>query len=314
MDIDYLLLLQEFRNSTNNLLTPFMEWISWLSISCWPFIVCACISWAFCKKSGTFLLICSSFGYLVNATFKNTFCVYRPWIRDASIIPAGDSIVTATGYSFPSGHTQAATAYYGGGAWLLFKSKRFWIGTALILMILVTGFSRNYLGVHTPQDVVVALLATFCVIVFNSYILHTIEQHKNGDLLFFGIGIITVIAFLCYITFKPYPMDYIDGKLLVDPEKMQKDCWGAAGAFSGFLVGWIIERRFIKFRTPKKVLSKITWIILGGIPLYFIYNETYGWTVGTIGSSYARFVGMFVPYVYTLAVVPCFIKLFSRKD
>ncbi len=75
MDIEYLLFLQNFRNSINDALTPFMEAISYFAVS---------------------------------------VCAYRPWIRDVRVLPAGDAIKTATGYSFPSGHTTTATPIYGG--------------------------------------------------------------------------------------------------------------------------------------------------------------------------------------------------------
>ena len=51
-----------------------------------------------------------------NGALKVTVCAYRPWIRDARILPYGDSINTATGYSFPSGHTMNAATVFGGGA------------------------------------------------------------------------------------------------------------------------------------------------------------------------------------------------------
>ena len=308
MDIEYLLLLQAFRNATNDLFTPLMESISLLAISFWPFAVAVSLYWCVSKKVGIFLLLNSSLGNIVNSTLKNTFCVYRPWIRDASIVPAGDAIHTATGYSFPSGHTQAATAYYGGGAWLLYKSKRFWLCAALIVLLLLTGFARNYLGVHTPKDVAVALCCTSCVVAFNLFILNWIEKKKNNDLIFFGIGMVVLAAFICYIRFKAYPTDYVDGKLLVDPTKMQRDSWGAAGMFAGLLCGWITERRFIRFSTKGNLWQKIMRTIIGLTPLYFIYNYCYGWLVESTGIPCARFLGMFIPYMIALTVYPWIVK------
>ena len=39
---------------------------------------------------------------LVNGFLKVTFCVYRPWIRDARVQPDGNAVTAATGYSFPA--------------------------------------------------------------------------------------------------------------------------------------------------------------------------------------------------------------------
>lgn len=90
-----------------------------------------------------------SLAYLVNGFLKLTCCVYRPWIRDARVVPYGDSKVAATGYSFPSGHSTAATARYGSiGVWFRKRNKA--IMEVMFASIFITMFSRNYLGVHTP--------------------------------------------------------------------------------------------------------------------------------------------------------------------
>lgn len=53
-------------------------------------------------------------------------------------------------YSFPSGHTQNVFASFGClGRW----TKRTWLRVVYALLIVVTAFSRMYLGVHTPLDV-----------------------------------------------------------------------------------------------------------------------------------------------------------------
>ena len=53
---------------------------------------------------------------VVNGFLKVTACVYRPWIRDARIVPDSAALAEATGYSFPSGHSMNGASLYGGGA------------------------------------------------------------------------------------------------------------------------------------------------------------------------------------------------------
>ncbi|MBO5535524.1 MAG: phosphatase PAP2 family protein [Clostridia bacterium] len=60
------------------------------------------------------------------------------------------------GYSYPSGHSVTAATLYGSMAVCARKMMR-WISVLCVILILLTGFSRNYLGVHTPQDVLVGL-------------------------------------------------------------------------------------------------------------------------------------------------------------
>jgi len=72
-----------------------------------------------------------------------------------------DPVATATGKSFPSGHTQSAIVGY--GILVLIFSPAFtrWRTTVLtpaVIMVLLIGFSRIALGVHYLSDVVGALV------------------------------------------------------------------------------------------------------------------------------------------------------------
>ena len=57
-------------------------------------------------------------------------------------------------------------------------------------------------------------------------------------------GIAASIGILIYIQLKSYPMDYVDGALLVDPQKMMNDSFTAAGGFIGLMIGSYIERHY----------------------------------------------------------------------
>ncbi len=73
--------------------------------------------------------------------------------RPGGIIP----LITETSGSFPSGHSTISVALYGYLAYLLyvlFPSKRPLILAGVLLLIALIGFSRLYLGVHFPTDVI----------------------------------------------------------------------------------------------------------------------------------------------------------------
>jgi len=78
--------------------------------------------------------------------------------------PAGERLVEATGFSFPSGHSMAAFTLYGIAAYLIWKhidrrEGRLLLAIASALIVLAIGASRVYLGVHYPTDVLGAYLA-----------------------------------------------------------------------------------------------------------------------------------------------------------
>ena len=82
----------------------------------------------------------------------------------------------ADGYSFPSGHTQSAATLFGTlAAWL----RRGWLTVACIVMVLLVGFSRMYLGVHTPADVGTSLVIG-TVLVFALYPLCEKSRENPG--------------------------------------------------------------------------------------------------------------------------------------
>ena len=140
MDIDILLRLQAFRNGAGGVLADFLSEMTYLGESGTVLVIMAIIYWGISKRFGTFLLMGWSANRLVNGFLKITVCAYRPWIRDARILPFGDATVTATGYSFPSGHTTNTASVYGGGMlWKRFpKGLRLMLG----LMVVLVGFSR----------------------------------------------------------------------------------------------------------------------------------------------------------------------------
>ena len=70
--------------------------------------------WCVSKREGYYLMIVGFFGTVINQFLKILCCVPRPWIKDPDFTIVESARAEATGYSFPSGHTQNAVATYGG--------------------------------------------------------------------------------------------------------------------------------------------------------------------------------------------------------
>jgi len=91
-------------------------------------------------------------------TFLGSFAFHRDR-------PAG-GLLEPSSYSFPSGHATVSIAFYGFLAFILAHSSSRWqsrvnISLAGILLALLIGFSRLYLGVHYLSDVLAGFLVGF---------------------------------------------------------------------------------------------------------------------------------------------------------
>lgn len=72
------------------------------------------------------------------------------WLaRTFDIVPYGDT-------SFPSGHSTTTFAMAFMLAWMLYRTRNRWIGWLAVGYAVLVGFSRVYIGVHYPGDVLAA--------------------------------------------------------------------------------------------------------------------------------------------------------------
>lgn len=314
MDIEYLLLLQNLREGVfGGCLDDFANMLSDFIISPWPLMIGAFVFWIVNKRAGCYFFMNYAFTKLVNEVIKLSCCIYRPWIRDARVLPAGNSKVTATGYSFPSGHSNLAVSTYGTLAVWQWRARR-WISIISIILLLMTLFSRNFLGVHTPEDVIIGSL-TSVLMMFLNYRLFKYFEKENKEihrlLVLIPTGIAIVILF--YINFKAYPHDYIDGNLIVDPQKMLPDCYEALGMFMGFIFGWFIERHCINFNVPKKDIVTVVIAIIATIPIYFIQKNS-GMVISPfVGDAWAKFIVKFIEYIYIFTAIPLIYNLVTIR-
>ena len=312
MDIDILLFFQQFREGAGACLTEFFRKMSFIGEMNVVLIIVGVIYWCVSKEFGNYLLMGWSGNRIVNGLLKVTACAYRPWIRDTRIIPDAEALATATGYSFPSGHSMNAASLYGGGAIRkdLPRALRIVLGLIAVLIAL----SRNFLGVHTPQDILVGLAAGLLVMWLTGRLLKWIEAHPGKDILVACVGIAIAVAVAVFAAVKSYPEDRdAAGKLLVDGAKMANDTFKAVGWAIGYLAGWVLERRFIGFSTDVPMKTRVTRFVTGLLGFYAVslvlVPLVKSWIPGPSGTALSCFLQMF----YVSFLFPWCIKRFFRE-
>lgn len=117
-------------------------------------------------------------GMLLNVLLKNVFHRARPKFAD--------QILTLTSYGFPSGHTMAATCFYGALAVFAVWNLRAWrwrlaaVAIAGLLIVLV-GFSRIYLSAHYLSDVLGAMAEGLAWLAFCLTAMNTMWHRRHRE-------------------------------------------------------------------------------------------------------------------------------------
>ena len=125
-------------------------------------------------------------------------------------------------------------------------------------------------------------------------------------LVLFCLGIATLV----YAEYKPYPMDYIDGKLIVDPKKMILEAWYTTGQLFGVIAGRLVEKSVIKF-SPKLNFRRIIFALIGMAVLYFLIKNLTAFISGFAELHWRLLITQFITYFYIIAVWPAVMKIFN---
>ena len=230
MELDILRAIQSIGNPSLDVL---FQLITILGEQTIIVVIMVSIYWSYDKVLGEYIVYSSLTGVLVNNSIKDIFKMQRPIGEDGI---RSLRVETATGYSFPSGHTQQATTFYGS---LFMYTKKKWLYILSIIVITLVGFSRMYLGVHYPKDVLFGVIFGVLTIIITNYLFKRI----NNKLLLYTI---TFIIFLPALTFAR-SSDFIKG----------------LGTFLGFIIGVFIERRYVNFSVEGTRFNKIVRVLLG---------------------------------------------------
>ena len=301
MDVDYLIFLQGLRENWGG--ETFFLIVSSLVKSPLTAAIPAILFWCINKNAGIFILFNATCGRAINELIKGTLCVYRPWIKDAALIPSAEAMGKSSSFSFPSGHTQFATAVYGGFAFFYRKTlPKLLIPCAAI--ILLVAFSRNFLGVHTPQDVLAAIIYSIGLFFVAEKIFAWIDRDSERQLIFFVGGLITVTIIFLWLYFKPYPEDVLNGVVIVNPLKARADAFDALGFGLAFFLGWFLEQKFINFKTKVTPKIRLRRIIIGFAILGVIAVAIYPLLKIFLSAEAYKFFKAFLPFFSILFVIP----------
>lgn len=233
---------ESIRNTEGTgLLTRFFEFITFFGHELIPIALICVLYWCADKKLAYKIGFSFFLSGLMTQCLKVTFRVERPWIKDPAFTPVEGAVNEATSYSFPSGHTQAATSVYGSLALTL---KKHWLRIVCVLLFVIVGISRLYLGVHTPLDVGVSMALTFVITLIVFSFFEKLYDNRKAD-----IWVSLVMVAISLFTLIYTSVLFGNGKINY---KAASDCIKSGGAGLAFAIGYFIERRYIDFDTKAK--------------------------------------------------------------
>ncbi|MBQ1961803.1 MAG: phosphatase PAP2 family protein [Clostridia bacterium] len=262
--------------------------------------------WCINKKQGYYILSVGFAGTVINQFLKLLFRIPRPWVRDESFTIVESARAEATGYSFPSGHTQSALGVFGSIARI---DRRAWVRIACVAACVLVPLSRMWLGVHTPADVGVSTLVAL-VLVFALYpIVNKAMESKMGMRILFASMLVLSAAFLAFVLLFKFPAD-------ADAENIAhgiSNAYKIAGCVLGLWLAYELDERFIHFETTAVWWVQIIKLVAGLIPLLAIKSGLKAPLLALCGGNdIANGLRYFLITAFAGCVWPLTFKLFNR--
>ena len=228
-------LIKLIQSFSNPFLDIVFQLITMMGEDIFFMFITAVIYWCIDKELGYKLGFVTLTSATVNCGIKDLLKIPRP-IGEPGIRSL--RVQTAEGYSFPSGHTQNTTTLW---FFFMLQFRRAWLYMIGILIIVLVGISRLYLGVHTPLDVAGGMIIGVVWVVIWSSIYEISRKQKSKSILIIAVA----LALIGLLEFK------------------DANYYKVVGALTGLLIGYLIEPRFIKFEEKASFLQQIFKVSFG---------------------------------------------------
>lgn len=246
-----------------NLRTPFLtsivELLTSLGEQAIVILVLLYIYWCVDKKKGFLIAAPVLFSTVTMQTLKAIFRVPRPFMEYPELI-IGERQETATGYSFPSGHSTTASSFYG-ALYKAFSTK--WIRVISMSLVVIIPLTRPYLGVHWPMDVIVG---TLIGIFFAFFMSKRIVRMYETDSIFYKVAISAGIIGMALSLPLGIALDWTEIDYRAVHNLMQN-----SALMGGMFLGAYYERKNVGFKVSgtrrKKIKIALLGLILGAIPV-----------------------------------------------
>lgn len=250
--MEFLYMLEKIRIPVLN---EFMLLITTLGEETAFLVAALVVFWCVDKYKGYFVLAVGLMGSLLSQFMKLLFRIPRPWVQDPNFNAMEQAIPEAGGYSFPSGHTQSAVGTFGA---IAASVKQRTVRTVCILLAVLVGFSRMYVGVHTPADVLVGALLSVALIA----LLYPLMLGKARKFLPWTFVTMLVLSVLYVVYLYIFPFS---GEVKADENYTHalKNAYTFLGCCAGLPIIWLVDEKKLRFSTKAVWWTQILKVALG---------------------------------------------------
>ena len=268
------------------------------------------VMWCVNKRQGYYLLCIGFLGTVLNQCLKMIFRVPRPWVKDPAFTIVESAREAATGYSFPSGHTQTSVGLFGGIArW----NRQRVLRIVMIVLCVLVPLSRLYLGVHTPLDVGVSIVLAL-LLIFVGYPLF-VRAATSPKLMYIILGTLAVItaAHVCFVCLYPFPPEVYLEENIHNLLSAKENGFTLLGCILGILVVYTADLKWIRFETDAVWWAQIIKIVVG-VALVLAVKELLRFPLNAIldENTWARMVRYFIIVLVAGGLWPMTFRFFPK--
>lgn len=232
-------IMENFENMRGPVLDKLVEVITMLGEETIMLVLVIALWFAFDKKLAQKFFFVTALSLNANGVIKNIVKRPRPWaVGDITCLRPE----TATGYSFPSGHTQTFSTWSSAAAKCI---KRISVWITVIILILAVACSRIYLGAHYPSDVIVGAVLGISFGIFGSVLFDKVANKKKLYLI--SAAVVTPFAVF----------------FLLQAELLYEDFFKVYGMLIGLPLAVSIEEKYAPLDYTVVWWKKVLRILIG---------------------------------------------------
>ena len=190
-----------------------------------------------------YLFLLSTYG---NEVIKNLLRQPRPFQYDSKVLKLDRMPAQQLGYGFPSLHSQSAVTVWGYLA-LVVRCRWMWILSTLLMIFIP--FSRIYLGVHFPTDVLGGLVLGVIWLGLFWWFESRLTAWLSGQTFSVQLGLATVIPTMLLLVHS------------------SDEAVAVLGTILGLGIGIVFESRWVRFRPDGLAWARVGRLVLGAVVL-----------------------------------------------